>query len=889
MVNFEAIKEMLKESSYSHSALYYDSSIPEKKLRNARSSMNVPYNEKVYALYDYTIFGSAKEGACFTEVGIYYKSGSILDMVKYETIISTPINNRSLNGKHSTLFGWFAETMEQIKKVNDPIDVSEAKKAVSEGNYPKAIELLNAQAKYAVNTSVDDMAVYDCMYIDTYISMLNFAEAEKRLTAYKAKYKNNAKASTLATNSEARIAEYRKQYDADVEALNRTLTKSEQLRADKSFDEAIDLLTAVELREDFTKKIKKDYYKHLIATYLCAERPDDAEAVITDLYEKDFIEYSEKEALDKQVYELRETLHRRFLQEQRELITKRIETAKMYEKYEIYESASDTLIAALSDAPNELVTERTNLFKMLADMLMTQYEYDDLSAIGKQYSDVTSYDRLGYYLSDKIEEHKAAHQEEYFDHLYSGLLYYLQSGKLERAERYLNNAKEIKSTFDLRCSEVNLAILKLDYTESRNLIDCLLSDRAMFDADTFDVAIEQLETQYENMILAISDMLKSYALANNIEALMAKDGYAGFVDADGLNLPCIAARSANHKILDSLLDYGYGYEFRRTNEGFGIAFLAAMQIDYDAFAEFINARMDSYDGEINCVLNEKMDYGFAVSEVTRDIRASEGIGELEARDIAIRAAYSEAIMLMATLLDDAKRNAILDKLAERKTKQETLVAQMREALPSELQRIDDETKAKCASLSTASSELTSLISDVPEDEDSYRLDSVIEELNDAVKAANEFAKANAEKKKAAKKAALEKEEGFIATIQSRIDSMKAIDSSEITSLLAIPTSAVQLGEYNEENQTLAFTLGYQVVEVEMSSQFAALITSHSDKVQITKDIQNEFDGTTFTVVYNFTFSDNENSCTVTFTKETDISESLTEDKFIDRILGVLKN
>ena len=154
---------------------------------------------------------------------------------------------------------------------------------------------------------------------------------------------------------------------------------------------------------------------------------------------------------------------------------------------------------------------------------------------------------------------------------------------------------------------------------------------------------------------------------------------------------------------------------------------------------------------------------------------------------------------------------------------------------------------------------------------------------------NDFAKENAEKKKAAKKAALEKEESFVSTIQSRIDTFGAIDGSEIVSLLSIPAAAIQLGEYNEENQTLAFTLGDQIVEVEMSSQFAALITSHSDKVQVSKDIQNEFDGSTFTVVYNYTYSDDENSCTVSFTKETEVNEALTEDKFVDRILGVLKS
>lgn len=887
MANFDAINDILKE--YYDSSFYYGSNIPSKKLTNAIVSY-VPTTAKVYALYDSTIFGSAKEGACFTQDTIYFKSGKTSYSVKYDAILAAPVGEKTLGGTYcGSLYIWFPKLMENIKKSNDPVDLTEAKKSMSDGSYAQAIRALDQQEKYVRNTPVDDVVVYRYMYIEAYLGLKDYTKAEQLLKSFMSQFRTNAKASSLAAGAEKQISEYKEQYERDLNALKKIIEECESLRSEKNYDEAIEKLLAVELREDFTKSVKRDYYKSLIATYLLAEKPDDAEATINELYEKDFIDSNEKTALDKQVYELRETLHRRFIQEQRELITKRIETAKMYEKYEIYESASDTILAALSDAPKELNVERVNLFKMLADMLMTQYEYDDLYAIAKQYSDVTSSDKLGYSLSERIEEHKAAHAEEYFDHLYSGLLYYMQNGKLERAQRYLDNAKEIKSTFDLRCSEVNLAILKLDYIESRRFIDRLIADKSMFDISAFNEAIEQLEAQYENMILAISDMLKSYALSNNIEALMEKDGYRDFVDGDGLNVPCIAARSANHKILNSLLDYGYGYEFRRTNEGFGIAFLAAMQIDYVAFAEFIHGRMDSFDGDINCVLNEKMDYGFAVSEVIRDLRTANGIGELEARDIAIRGAYSEAIMLMAVLLDDTKRTAIMDMLSERKRMQETKVAQMREALPGELEHIDTETKAKCTTLTAASSELVSLISDTPEDEDNYSLDSVIEELNDAVKAANDFAKANAEKKKAAKKTALENAEAFVTTIQSRMDAFEAIDSSEILSLLAIPTVLVQLGEYNEENETLAFTLGYQVVEAEITSQFANLITSHSDKVQVTKDVQSDFDGSTFTVVYNFTYSDGENSCTVSFTKETEIDESLTEDKFVDRILGLLQS
>ena len=60
--------------------------------------------------------------------------------------------------------------------------------------------------------------------------------------------------------------------------------------------------------------------------------------------------------------------------------------------------------------------------------------------------------------------------------------------------------------------------------------------------------------------------------------------------------------------------------------------------------------MDSYDGDINCVLNEQMDYSFSVSEVVRELRTSRGLGEQEARRIAIEAAFNETVFFIASLI-----------------------------------------------------------------------------------------------------------------------------------------------------------------------------------------------------------------------------------------------
>lgn len=888
---FKDVNKLLKD--HHGTSYYYGDAIPEKKLRNARAAMGIPSTKKIYALYDNTLFGSAKEGACFTDNEIYGRTSSSSEVITYEELTKKTITYSSsgylrFNDVPTVFSAWFDPLLVKLNKANAPVDMTKAIEAMAQGEYALCIKLLDDEKNHVGYTQPNDLFIYRKLYVEANIAMLNMDNAIKLLAAVKKNHGTDKDAAEYIADAEKRIADYQVQYDRDVAELNRIIESCEKLHSDKKFDEAFALLDGVILRQDFAKKVKRDYYKCLVVTYLLAEKPDDAEATITDLYDKDLIDSKEKSSLDGLVRDLRETLHRRFLQEQREIITKKIETAKMYEKYGIYESASDTLIAALSDSPEELVVERRNLFRLLVEMLIGQYEYDAIYSIGKQYTSIATTEKLGYSLSEKVEQHKSEHIEEYFDHLYRSVLYYMQSGKLDRAEYYLNAAKEVKITFDLRCSEINLAILKLDYMASRELIDNLLSDRSMYDADIFDETLEQIESQYENMIAAISEMLKACVIQNNTDALIANHAYAGFVDAEGLNLPCMAARFANHGILDSLKNNGYGYEFKRTNESFGIAFLAALQMDYDAFATFINARLDSYDGDINCILNENLGYVFAMSEVIRDLRSSKGLSEKQARSHAIDAAFNEAVFFVASLLDGTTRDKIISKLKSKKETQESLVEQMRIALPEELRQIDESTKERCTNLNKAMSDFGSLLSDIPEDDDDMDAETVLDELKDAIYEATEVAKAAAEKKKAAKKAALEAEASFITTIQSHLDAFASIDSAEVVSLLAVPAAAIQTWEYDDENQSMTFTLMHQHVDVEMSPRLGSAISEHSEKLQVVRDVQFEFSGKTLIVKHNYTYSDGTESCNVVFEKSVTISDNLTEDKFVERILGTLK-
>jgi hypothetical protein len=65
------MKEANKGASFANEI--YISDIPEKKLSNARKTMNVPEKETVLILIDDTVFGSAKDGVLLTDWGIRYK------------------------------------------------------------------------------------------------------------------------------------------------------------------------------------------------------------------------------------------------------------------------------------------------------------------------------------------------------------------------------------------------------------------------------------------------------------------------------------------------------------------------------------------------------------------------------------------------------------------------------------------------------------------------------------------------------------------------------------------------------------------------------------------------------------------------------------------------
>lgn len=834
MVNFDAINEILK--NYYGSSFFYGNSIPEKKLRNALYTY-VPGSPKVYALYDATIFGSAKEGACFTQDAIHYKSGSTVRTIKYDEILSGTIGDGKINGTYCSVFAWCPGLIESIKKVNDPVDLTEAKKSMSAGSYAQAIRALDQQEKYVRNTPVDDVVVYKYMYIEAYLGLKDYAKAEQLLKSFMSQFRTNAKASSLTADAEKQISEYKEQYDRDLNALKKIIEECETLRSEKNFDDAIEKMLAVELREDFTKAVKRDYYKSLIATYLLAEKPDDAEAEINELYEKDFIDSNEKTALDKQVSELRETLHRRFIQEQRELINKQLDIARMFEKHGIFESASDTVIAAISSAPAELSLEKTNAFKLLVDLLLSQYEYEVIYELRKTYYAIAKDEGLGYTLSDKVEEHRSAHLEEYYTHLYNKAVYYMQAGKFQDARKYIDEAKGVKYSFDIRCAEVNLAMLEFKYSESRSLLDALISDQAQYTEEGVTESIAHFENQYAEMVNAISVMLKVYAITDDVEATLANDGYADFVDADGLNLPSIAARFTNHNIIDALGERGYNCEFTRFMNGFGIAFLAAMQLDLEAFSDFIRRRIAGYE-EYNCVINEELDVIYPITAEIHRIHIENGLDYENAADVAIKDLYTKCILFLVSLLDSESFDAVCASLQNEIDRQRTAVEQMKVELPAILQAIDADCESKCNQLRSAMQEIKSLLLDVP-DSRAEKASDVTSDLETSVTSAIEFANKNAQIMKNEKEWQIKTHSDYIEKVQEKLSLWKSVDRNAIVRMFQIPATAISYGELDDGGR-IEMTLANQTIHADLIPEIVAALSDAPDQVSIEPHIEVEF-------------------------------------------------
>lgn len=879
MIEFKDVKELLNNcGTY---GFYYLNAIPEKKLRNARSYMNIPSNETVYGLYDSTFFGSAKEGTCFTEKKIYGRTSYGNESISYNDFVNSKIswsdNCLLVNGNIPPYTAIaINDLFVKIHKLGAPIDLGDAKAEFNKKDYQKCIDLLNAQEPQVKNTVKNDIIEYRKLYIEAYLALNNMATAEDLLAKFKREYASEMSTATFIENKEQIISDFKKKYAEDVETLKATLAKATELETDGQYKDALHVIYNQDLRNDFSLDLKKEYYAKRIHIELKAEEPDFAENSIDEAVEKNIINSTEKDNYTNQVVQLRTLLHERYLEEQREVIRKNIAMAKMFESHGVLESASDTINATISSAPSELYKEKAEAFKILVELLLSQYEYEQIYELSKFYSSLSTADNLGYDLSSTVEQHRTEHLDEFYEHLYEKAIYYMQTGKYAESNKYIQDAKSVKFTFDIRCAEINLAILELDYIKSRSLLDLLIKEKNRYeDAQLVEDSINQLECQYCEMVKGLSDMLKISAIHNNIEGVMDKEGYNGFVDLEGLNLPSIAARFANSDILATLEERGYNIEFTRAIGGFGIAFLAAMQLDYDSFKKFILTRIGVTH---NFVINEPMNVLFTFSDEVNRIVDEKLITEDLATDMAIEKLYIQCVLFYVCILNNEYSDLVLSKLKNEKENQIALVERMKEELPIILQKIDDDCSAKCNSLLSSVSEIKSLIGDVPVSREE-KAATVISELDQTIASTIEFANKNAQIMKDEQNWRVTVNTQYIDKIQEVINLWSSLDKDVVTNLFRVPSSAIVFEEYLEESGKLRLSLLGKSLEIDASSSMANALIEGSPEVDVDSQMAFDFATDSFNVRYTYSFSMGEEKAIAKFTNTAQIDI----DKVIDEI------
>lgn len=879
MIDFRDVNEILKKYS---SGGYYYGDIPEKKERNARSYMNIPSSENVFALNDTTFFGSAKEGTCFTEKKIYGRNGSDVESISYDGLAKANVSMQSgliyVNGTFPAYASCLSSLILAIHNLGAPINLTDAKNALNSGNYKNCIDLLNAQESRIKNTPEKDIISYRKLYIDAYIGSGNFAKAESLLEKFEIQY-GSEDTQDFISDAESKIAAYHEQFEKDFQALKAGLIACKNLVVDEKYEEAANLLYSQNVRDDFSDDIITIYHKTKIFVEILNETPDKAEASINRAYDTHFIYSSEKDTYLERVAKIRDIIYERYVNEQKDILDKQIQAARMFEKHGILESASDTINAAISAAPSDINSKKVEAFKILVELLLAQFEYDQIYELRDFYGAISKDSLLGYSLREKVENHRATHVDEYYSHLYEKAIYYMQTAKFKDAHKYIDEAKAVKNTFDVRCAEINLAMLEFKYAESRSLLDALKKDKNRYTDSVVDDSIEHFENQYKEMVTAISEMLKIYAINNNIEAALANRGYDGFVDLDGLNLPSIASRFANHDIIDALHEKGYNCVATRFLDGFGIAFLAAMELNYEAFAKFIHLRIE-FSKEFNSVINETLGIVYPVTDKIQAVCAEKGINEEKATDIVIKDLYAKCISFIAILLNPDYFEAVCEALEKEKEKQCETVERMKAELPAMLKRIEEECEGRQTQLRAAVDSMKSFVLDVP-DSRSDKAEDIVSVLDDAVNSTIEFANKNAQILKNESEWRIKVKSEYIDKIQNILGLWKSLDRDAVVNMLRVPSAAVNYGEYDEESGKTELTLAHRTLKVDMDKEIATALAENPNAVSVNYTLNFEVADLKLKVTHQYVYSMGDKTCSVKFVDvekldEVDVIETMLE-------------
>ncbi len=988
MINFREVTAVL--SAHNAANYYHKDSIPEKKLLNARIYMEVPADEIVFGLCDYTVFGSAKEGVVFTNRGIYARYLSEKDSITYEELgkctVTLNSNSEAMVNKIKVCYGKNLSSMgkliKKLSKALRPIDLSLAKKSFNDENYKKAAEQLAEEEKHINSTSAEDIIEYRMLCINTYIGLQDIKKAESLLNQFKAEYGTNSTVLSFIKSAEAAITQLSYTHNHNLFALQEAVSKSKELIKCEEFDAALqllqnqkiqdcfddttlanyyqtkieaeigalkiqsakdtvkaahklgyisssqkDLYTAkiknaqkalrqrlldlqkVRLEEavdtcktmeqegnlqnaletiynldilDFPSAVKKEYFDFRIELELKNADIDAAKASIEEMRKINLISEPEKADYFKKIENQKSYIQENLLNAHRNALKKAIETAKMFEDHGILESASDTINAAIADAPEELTEERVEAFKHLVELLLAQYEYDQIYQLKTFYKKIASDSMLGFSLDDLTEKHKTEHCDEYHAHLHQKAVYYIQFANYEEARKLIQTAKAVKDSFEIRCTEIELELLEFNYKESRILIDALIRDKKQFSDCNAEESIEYLLSEYASITNTVSCTLKVCAV-NNTEEVFTDNNYDGFIDANGLNLPSIAARFANYDIISKLSDLEQDCSYTSSNDGFSFPFFAAMNLDFYAFSKFISNHYDESSNN-NFIINEKLDIVYEATKRINQICKEKSIKKPTTKELVLEELYNIIVMLFVALLNDNCFKKVCTCLQRKKAEQIKAVERLENELPALLLQTDEACNEKCTQLTKAANSIKKLITQVPANR-AEKANNAVCNLEKSVTATVDFVRQNAQIAKDELQQQLKNSRDYIYTIEQKIALWKAVNKKEIEELFKIPAEAIKVGDYDESSGKITLFLAHRMAEVDINPIIAQALLHQPDKVSVENTVCFDFtEAFEFTVKHQYTYSVDNTVCKAEFIDCAKLQNTNIEKQIADLLL-----
>lgn len=611
---------------------YIGRNIPEKKARNAIESMKIPFGVQIYGLFDDTVFGSGKDGFCVCSNGVYFKvyleqAGIIYYNDLPNMALSKGVKVGNYNIRFSSGTDIFYKLIEALQKyltlefieINNgvfTVNINNLIQLFGNNDYVRALNEIQEIEKHFSEADLSKNMTFHQIKLYSLLELGELEKVNKAIKKFEATFKDKA--------SEAFIKRIKEGYSSKMMVHNKEtyqqLVSLIKKRLDKLtyyqivLDEAVnsykenDYSKVINNLDKITGKIEDapddmhlKYYRLYIESCIGLEYVNTAEKYFRSM-KKNLPWYGDELfELDELIKQKNDELEERYLNEKRSEYTEQHRIAKMYEQYGQFESAYDTISIAADELPDKLQEEKLENIFYRTELLLSLYDYDSARKLIEEADLQTQYSTE---LFKKTDAHEGEHIEDNYHYKYNETNRLLKLGKIDKAEQMLNKALKLMDTFEARCTEINIFMLKLDYKHARKLLNELTKNEEIKNGVDLRLAQETillLESEYKKMIDCIATLLKKEMAAGNIDYFHENEqNYPDFKDNDGNNLLLLSIVNYNFETVKAL---GNKESFNEVNQsGHGAAVLAAAKLDLLHFNGFVSYML--HDDSMNYINRE---------------------------------------------------------------------------------------------------------------------------------------------------------------------------------------------------------------------------------------------------------------------------------------------